>query len=208
MAGEAHIRPQNLHVLRRLHALGPLSSRRRTRDTRRVPRPGRPASRVVRTPDDAVTAGRGRWGERLDELLVSVTYPAADLALVGAAGEIDRRTSPRWARTLAEACAALTLLAGAPPAGSHSRPGDRLHGRGPATARRMVCDLSEVTLLDAAGLGVLVELAGLAARGRIELRLVVATRPVRRVLELTGLDREFRVERRLLDALDTSASPA
>lgn len=154
-------------------------------------------------PDDDVDGG----GELADELTVAVTYPAATLALVRAGGEIDRLTAPRWARALAGACAAISFLAEEASADSRPRAGDGRHGAGPAPTPRLVCDLSGVTFLSAAGLAVLVELSDLAARGGVELRLVVATRRVRRVLELTGLDREFRIERRLFGVLDASGSP-
>jgi anti-sigma B factor antagonist len=64
-----------------------------------------------------------------------------------------------------------------------------------------VCDLSEVEFLGAVGLGVLAELGGRTAASGVELRLVVATRAVRRVLELTALDQAWPIHERLLEAI-------
>ena len=163
-------------------------------------------------PRDDVADDRGGHDELVEgdefaeELVVTLTYPSARLALVRAAGEIDRLTAPRWARALADACAALTLLGEDAPAGSRPGATDGLHAGGRARSPRLVCDLSGVSFLGAAGLAVLVELSDLAARGGVELRLVVNTRAVQRALELTDLEREFRLERRLLGVVDTSGS--
>ena len=66
-------------------------------------------------------------------------------------------------------------------------------GRGDGESAVLVCDLSGVDFFGASGLSVLLETGCRAAAAGIELRLVVATRPVRRILELTALDRAWPV---------------
>lgn len=67
---------------------------------------------------------------------------------------------------------------------------DRLAG--PASGgRRVIVDLSRVSFIDAAGVGVLAGAAALATARGGSLRLAAASRQVRRVLTLTGLDRSI-----------------
>ena len=58
-------------------------------------------------------------------------------------------------------------------------------------ARIVLLDLSDVTFCSSSGLGVLVVAAREAAAHGIDLRLVGAGRPVRRPMQVTGLDSQF-----------------
>lgn len=121
-------------------------------------------------------------------LSVSVHRPEPDRVLLRAHGEVDLGTVDGLR----------DLLAGV----GHPDPAA---GTGPV---HVVCDLSGITFLGAVGVGALAE-AGEAARRRgAALCLVATTRPVRRVLELCGLDRELPVASRLTDALDHRAAGA
>jgi anti-sigma B factor antagonist len=62
-----------------------------------------------------------------------------------------------------------------------------------AGARWIVLDLTKVTYLDSAGVGAIVSCSKRAADRAAVMRLVVADGPVRRVLELTHLDRAFDI---------------
>jgi anti-sigma B factor antagonist len=63
-----------------------------------------------------------------------------------------------------------------------------------AGARWIVLDLSKVTYLDSSGIGAVVSCSKRAADRAAVMRLVVAeTGPVRKVLEMTHLDRAFDV---------------
>jgi anti-sigma B factor antagonist len=68
-------------------------------------------------------------------------------------------------------------------------------------AAKVVIDLSGVTFIDSTALGVLIGgVRRLHAAGGA-MALVVATRPVGRVLSITGLDRVFTIHETLEDAL-------
>jgi stage II sporulation protein AA (anti-sigma F factor antagonist) len=54
-------------------------------------------------------------------------------------------------------------------------------------------DLSEVTFMDSSGLNALVEADQAFAGGNRQLTVICPTGPVRRAIELTGLDRELHV---------------
>ncbi|WP_431676199.1 STAS domain-containing protein [Kitasatospora sp. KL5] len=97
-------------------------------------------------------------------------------AIVAARGDIDLATAPRLRRVLARAL---------------------------KTHRDVVLDLSEVTFIDCAGLGALVEARNLAGRrgGRLVLR--GAGPCVVRLIRLTGLGGYLAVERR--PAVDAAA---
>lgn len=69
-------------------------------------------------------------------------------------------------------------------------------------AGHVVCDLSGVTFLAAVGVGALAEAGDAARRRGAHLHLIAASRPVLRMLELCGLDRELLIVSRLADALD------
>jgi anti-sigma B factor antagonist len=57
--------------------------------------------------------------------------------------------------------------------------------------RRIVVDLSEVTLLDSSGLGALVSMLNQAKAGSGQLGLICPHRRLRRVFEITGLRKAF-----------------
>src|SRR3954469_14215067 len=59
-------------------------------------------------------------------------------------------------------------------------------------------DLSKTAFLDCGGLGALVALRKSACRrnGNVAIRLLNPTPPVRHIFRLTGMDREFPIERR------------
>jgi anti-anti-sigma regulatory factor len=118
--------------------------------------------------------------------------PRPGVAVVRAVGEIDLITAPGWARALRQAC---DQLAATTP--------DPAPGRGPAAGARsrLVCDLSGVEFLGVSGLAVLDRTGEHAGACGVELRLLAATRRVRRILELTGLDRAWPVDARLTDAV-------
>jgi anti-sigma B factor antagonist len=69
-------------------------------------------------------------------------------------------------------------------------------------AQALVLDLSETTFLDSMSLGVLLG-AMKRMRGRGEVRLVVSRPDVRRIFEITLLDRVFHLEESLDAALDS-----
>ena len=159
------------------------------------------------TPDRPDAGGPQAYGQAagpadLDPppLVVSTTYPAPGVAVVRAVGEIDLITVGPWSWALAEArgqLAAMTTRA--------REPGQVVgQGRGP----RLVCDLTGVEFLGAKGLAVLDELAEHTQRLGVALRLVADTRPVRRVLEVTGLDRTLPLEPHLFAAISGPAGPA
>lgn len=59
--------------------------------------------------------------------------------------------------------------------------------------RRIVVDLQRVSFMDSSGLGVLVSaLKRIEGRGG-ELRIATASRPIRRVMEITGLDKVLQL---------------
>jgi anti-sigma B factor antagonist len=86
--------------------------------------------------------------------------------LVSAVGELDLATSPRLRAALDDAA---------------------------ARSSRVVIDLSEVTFLDSSALSVLVRSHTLLTDAGGELKLVVQTPSVRKVLEVTGLTDVFSV---------------
>ena len=53
--------------------------------------------------------------------------------------------------------------------------------------RRLECDLSGVSFVDSAGLGLLLALRDRAQTHGIEMTVVSVARPVRRILDLSGL---------------------
>jgi len=60
----------------------------------------------------------------------------------------------------------------------------------------VVLDLAQVDLIDAGGLGALLELRVWAKSKGIEFRLINVTRPVKQVLEITRLDSVFQISSR------------
>lgn len=92
---------------------------------------------------------------------------AAGLGLVSLGGEVDIYTAPRLKEGLAE------LL--------------------DAGVTGIVVDLADVTFIDSTALGVLIGGVRRLHERDGRMALVVATRPVERVLTLTGLDRVFTI---------------
>jgi anti-anti-sigma factor len=68
--------------------------------------------------------------------------------------------------------------------------------RGQAEACAVVLDLAKVDVVDAGGLGVLLELREWTQSRGVEFRLVNVTRLVQQVLEITRLDTVFKVSER------------
>jgi anti-anti-sigma factor len=96
-------------------------------------------------------------------------------AVLKPAGEIDLGSSRALAAQLAE-------LAGDP-------------------AGDAVLDLSRVTFMDSVGLGVVVKAANRFSRQGKRLHIVAPDGPVRRLIELAGLDRRLRVAHSFEQAL-------
>lgn len=69
-------------------------------------------------------------------------------------------------------------------------------------SRSVIVDLAEVGFIDSTALGVLLRFQSRFRTRGGDLVLVSDDRRVLRTLEITGLDRIFRVERRLGDAVD------
>lgn len=134
-------------------------------------------------------------GSSADGLTVAVGRPRTDVVVVRAVGEIDLLTAPRWARAL-EAALRLPVDIETGPAVDRG-----VDGR---ARRRLVCDLTGVTFLGASGLAVLVETADRAASLGVCPVVVADTRPVLRVLALTGLDRHLPVDARVVDAVTST----
>ncbi len=94
-------------------------------------------------------------------LTVAVSRPQPDVHLLRVAGELDIATAPLLADHLRE----------------HAD-----------TAGVLVLDLSDVTLLAASGVALIVDAhRDIGARGRLHLIGVTGNRPVARVLDLTGV---------------------
>jgi anti-sigma B factor antagonist len=70
-----------------------------------------------------------------------------------------------------------------------------------AGGRPVIADLTQVTFIDAAGLGVLAGAAGKAAASGGSLHVVTARHLVRRALAVTGLDRTIPLARTRAEAL-------
>lgn len=136
---------------------------------------------------DPSDVGPGEW------LALTVSWPAADVGVVRAVGEIDLLTAPSWARALDAACLRLARHDDDP------RRGDDPHR--PAGRGRLVCDLTAVEFFGASGLSVLVGVGALAADTGVGLRLVTDDRGVLRLLQLVGLDRTVCIEAHLHAAI-------
>jgi anti-anti-sigma factor len=105
------------------------------------------------------------------------TRPLDDRALVTVAGEVDLETA--------------------------SQLGDHALGAMQEVSPHLVLDLSGVTFMDSTGLKVLLSVQQRADLAHGSLAVVGTTRPVRRILELTGLDTAFA----LYDTLDDLPAP-
>ncbi len=101
------------------------------------------------------------------EFAISSERLDAGRGLVSLRGEVDIYTAPRLKEQLA------ALLDGG--------------------ATGIVVDLAEVTFIDSTALGVLIGGVRRLHEAGGRMALVVATRPVERVLTLTGLDRVFTI---------------
>jgi anti-sigma B factor antagonist len=84
--------------------------------------------------------------------------------------------------------------------------GDRLSIALDGGASSIVLDLTEVTFVDSMTLGILVANAKRARARGGELRLVVTGAPIRRILEVTLLDRVFPIDETREEALAAAAS--
>lgn len=106
---------------------------------------------------------------------VSAERLGDDAGVVRLSGEVDMYTAPQLKQSL------LGLIDGG--------------------AAKVVIDLSSVTFIDSTALGVLIGgVRRLHAAGGA-MALVVTTRPVERVLSITGLDRVFTIHATLEDAV-------
>jgi anti-anti-sigma factor len=88
----------------------------------------------------------------------------------------------------------------------HSAPDlrDRLTSLGDTGAKHVVVDLSECTFLDSMGLGVLLGAKKRMARDGRELHVVVSSADVRRIFEITMLDRVLDLHATRLGALNAA----
>jgi anti-sigma B factor antagonist len=128
--------------------------------------------------------------------------PRAGVVVVRAIGEIDILTAPAWRRTL-DAAARFAASPAPPGPASGAPPVGVAGGHTP----RLVCDLSATTFLGATGLAVLVDLAAQTTSAGVDLRVAAGSRPVRRLLGLTGLDHHLATETSLDDAVMSAPSP-
>jgi anti-sigma B factor antagonist len=79
-----------------------------------------------------------------------------------------------------------------------------LLNRGPAV---MIVDMAETTFCDSAGVNALVRAHKRASANDAEIRLVVASLGVQRVLAITGVDRLISVYPTVAEALDEAGQP-
>jgi anti-sigma B factor antagonist len=100
-----------------------------------------------------------------------------DLGVIALSGEVDIYTAPQFKARLNE-----MLDDG---------------------VKRLVVDLSDVDFIDSTALGVLIGGVRSIRAASGQMALVVATRPVERVLSITGLDRVFAICDTREDALKT-----
>lgn len=116
----------------------------------------------------------GQWSAT--QLLTVIARPAPDgTVVVTARGEVDSLTGP-----LLKDVSLANLRPAGPP---------------------LVIDLTEVSFLGAAGLGILDDLGKAAAAANVRLTLIANTRVVLRPLTITGLHREFDIHAVLTEAL-------
>ncbi|MBN9100791.1 MULTISPECIES: STAS domain-containing protein [unclassified Pseudonocardia] len=110
-------------------------------------------------------------------LRTSITLPQPGTVLLDVHGEVDTLTAPPLEQALSD------LLA-------------------EQEADRLVVDLSGVTFLASSGLAVLIRAAHRAADRRLRLRLVTASRAVRRPLQITGSEQLFDMYEDVSAAVD------
>jgi anti-anti-sigma regulatory factor len=130
----------------------------------------------------------GEW------LTVTVSWPAAGVAVVRAVGEIDLLTAQLWGQTLDDTCR------------RPARHDDDPRRSGVDTRRgsgrtRLVCDLTGVEFFGASGLTVLMETVVRTAAAGVALRLVADSRPVLHFLRIAGMDRSLCIDAHLLTAI-------
>lgn len=106
---------------------------------------------------------------------VSSARQHGDTGVVTVSGEVDMYTAPQLKECLLE------LIDGG--------------------AKRIVVDLSAVTFIDSTALGVLIGGVRRLHGASGAMALVVTSRPVERVLSITGLDRVFSIHATLDEAL-------
>jgi anti-sigma B factor antagonist len=104
----------------------------------------------------------------------AITRPRPGVAVLRIQGEVDTLTATLFSDAVAE------LMDG--------------------SETMLVVDLSAVTFLASSGLAVLIQAAHRAEERNARLRLVVATRAVRRPLEITGTDQLFDMHSDVHDA--------
>ncbi len=100
----------------------------------------------------------------MEQILTLHVQRRPGYVLVAAAGEIDISTVPRLRAVLDSAA---------------------------AEGRRVIIDLHEITFIDASGLGALADAAGRAAAAGGSLHVTAVPSSVRRLLKITGLDRDL-----------------
>jgi anti-sigma B factor antagonist len=79
-----------------------------------------------------------------------------------------------------------------------------LHSLADAGAREIVVHLGGIELIDSTALGVLLRARDAIKRTGGEIVLVTSDRRVRRLFEVTGLDRTFRIESSLPEAVQVA----
>ena len=111
---------------------------------------------------------------------ISSAHLANDACIVSLGGEIDLYTAPK----LEEALAGLTA----------------------SGARRVVIDLAGAAFIDSTVLGVLLNALTRLDAGGGEMVLVSDDRRILKILEVTGLERRFRIEPTLTEAIASLAN--
>ena len=119
---------------------------------------------------------------RVEPLRVTTARFGADSYVVGLAGELDLGTSDQFAREL-----------------------DALRERG---ARHLIVDLLGITFLGSAGLALLTRAAKQTRAVGGDCVVVSDDPRTLRVFEITGLERTFRIERSLMEAVGQLAAGA
>ena len=108
-----------------------------------------------------------------NEFVVTTESAGEDALVVRVSGDLDLATSPRFSEALAAA----------------------------AATRHVVIDLTGCTFLDSSGVRALAQAARKIPEGERRVDVVAGSPGVRRVLEITGVDRMVPVHRSLEDAL-------
>ncbi|WP_433558232.1 STAS domain-containing protein [Pseudonocardia xinjiangensis] len=126
-------------------------------------------------PDPAPPGSEATASDTASEFLdTTITRPRTGTAVLEVEGEVDTLTAPRFSSAVDE------LMSSHEPT--------------------LVVDLSGVTFLASSGLAVLIQAAHRAEERSARLRLVAATRAVRRPLEITGTDQLFDMHENVHDA--------